>query len=184
VIEALVARLMPWRWLVGIAVVGALLAAVWAWDKGRLSAQFEAGYVKAKAEWAQADNVRDDAASAAREVEAKREAKRIEKQREIDDATEREMQTLRADADAAAAAGGRLRKRVADLLAARGGQAGPDQPIAGDSAPAEDAARVLADVLGRCVDRVRLLAVIADERGAAGGACERSYQTLIDEVQP
>lgn len=47
---------------------------------------------------------------------------------------------------------------------------GPRQP----QTPPE----MLADVLGRCIARVRLLATAADERGAAGALCEREY----DEV--
>ncbi len=183
-IEVLTARLMPWRWLLLAGAVAGLVWAVWAWDDGRMRAQFSAGYAKAKAEWADADRKREEVAAAARELESLREAKRAAKQKEIDDANALELQNLRADAVIAAAADGRLRKRIAALLAARGGQTGADTAFAGDSAPAEDAARVLADVLGRCVDRIRVLAAVADERGAAGSACERSYQTLTDEVHP
>jgi len=49
--------------------------------------------------------------------------------------------------------------------------------IAG-GAPAVDAAGMLADVLGRCIARVRFLASVADERGTAGELCERSYEAL------
>lgn len=57
-------------------------------------------------------------------------------------------------------------------------QAASDSGPAVGSAPADAAAAVLADVLGGCVTRVRLLAAVADERGAAGQACEQSYRAL------
>jgi hypothetical protein len=40
---------------------------------------------------------------------------------------------------------------------------------------------VLADVLGRLEEAGRRLAATADERGIAGAACERSYDSLTHE---
>lgn len=83
----------------------------------------------------------------------------------------------RADADAAASAGERLRQRVAELAAgcrrAAGGAA-----VAGAGQAADATARVLADVFSE-VERVgREMAEEADRRGIAGAACERAYGAL------
>lgn len=43
---------------------------------------------------------------------------------------------------------------------------------------AEDAARMRADLLGRLGEAVRLYAGVADERGIAGSACEKAYDSL------
>lgn len=75
---------------------------------------------------------------------------------------------LVADAGAARLSADRLRGAVAGSgLVIR-----PD--AAGRSAPASDTERLSAELL----DRAQELARIADERGAAGSACERSYDAL------
>lgn len=43
---------------------------------------------------------------------------------------------------------------------------------------AEDAARVRADVLGRVGEAAQLYAAVADDRGIAGTACEKSYEAV------
>ena len=114
-----------------------------------------------------------EAESAARETERRWTAamERVvnEHQTQIDQA--------RADADAAASAGERLRQRVAELTAgcrrAAGGSA-----VAGSGQAADATARVLADVFSE-VERVgREMAAEADRRGIAGAACERAYGAL------
>jgi hypothetical protein len=77
--------------------------------------------------------------------------------------------------DAAHAAGladaaDRLRQRLADHV--RRAQA------ATGSAPAADACVVHAELLRRADERLRQLAAIADERGTAGEACVRAYESL------
>ena len=117
------------------------------------------------------------AASAAAAARAE-EQRRVAAQKEIEDAHQAEVQRLRADAAIADAAAGRLRQRVADLIAAARRDASGD-PAAGPVVPATaDAGMVLADVLGRCVARVRQLAELADQRGAAGISCQRQYDAL------
>lgn len=110
-------------------------------------------------------------------------AARIEEQRRaaalqgnVDEA-EKKLAAARADIAIRDATAGRLQRRVADLVArAREAARNPVAAVAG--APADDPTGVLADVLGRCVARVRLLATVADERGTAGATCEQSYRSL------
>lgn len=89
-----------------------------------------------------------------------------------------EQSTLKARSDAAAAdlAARRLRARLA-VYAADCRPAGAAAAGAGQAASA--AAMVLTDVLGQCVDRVRVLAAYADGARVAGLACESSYDALM-----
>lgn len=99
-----------------------------------------------------------------------------EHQKALDD-KEALLVGMRADIAVRDAAAGRLQERVTALVAAARATA-RDSQVAQPSPPADDAAGMLADVLGRCVARVRLLATVADERGAAGATCERLYDSL------
>lgn len=96
------------------------------------------------------------------------------------DAERKEHERARADAAIADAAAGRLQQRVAALVAAAR-QAARDPGPAGGSPPAGDAAGMLADVLGRCIARLRQLGEVADARGIAGSTCERAYDALKPE---
>jgi hypothetical protein len=123
---------------------------------------------------------RQHAADLARKAEADaraEEQRRAAAQKEITDEYERRIQASRADAAVADAAAGRLQQRVAALVAAAR-QAASHPGVVVPSAPADDPTGMFADVLGRCVARVRVLAAVADERGAAGTACEREYDAL------
>lgn len=111
-------------------------------------------------------------------------------QEAVDDA-ERKATQARADAVILASASGALQRRFDDrvrglvgaVYAAAAHRGGPQDAAPADLGPAaEDPARVLADVFGRCIARVRLLADLADERGRAGAVCERSYDTLSQET--
>jgi hypothetical protein len=107
------------------------------------------------------------------------EARRAKERQEALDAKEAQLVSLRADIALRDAAAGRLQERVAALVAAaREAARNPEAPR--PSPAADDATGVLADVLGRCVARVRLLASVADERGAAGATCERVYDSLSE----
>lgn len=120
-------------------------------------------------------------ASEARIVEV--EAARVEEQRRTaaiqgkTDEAEKKLAVARADIAVRDAAAGRLQQRVAALVTAAR-EAARDPAPAVTSTTAEDPAGMLADVLGRCVARVRLLATVADERGIAGGLAEQAYDSL------
>lgn len=105
------------------------------------------------------------------------EQRRAAEQQEKIDAAEQKLVQERADRAVADAAAGRLSQRVAALVAAAREAARNPQAVQ-PGAAADDPAGMLADVLGRCVQRVRLLATLADERGTAGQLCEQSYDAL------
>lgn len=83
----------------------------------------------------------------------------------------------RADADAAASAGERLRQRVAELAAgcrrAAGGTA-----VAGAGQAAQPGVDLLADVQRRLDEAADSIAGFADRAHAAGIGCERAYKAV------
>lgn len=83
----------------------------------------------------------------------------------------------RSDAASSAAAGAGLRQRAATVAARCSGATGnPAAAVPGSAASTPG--DLLADVLGRLDEAGRQLAAVADARGAAGAACERSYDAL------
>lgn len=169
--------LIPTTWLwPAAAIVGAVLVGTVGVQTLRL-AHAQRDLAETKAVWS-AD--RAQAAEVARKAEADaraEEQRRAAAQKEITDEYDRKLQAARADAVIADAAAGRLQQRVVALIAAAREAARHPETVQ-PSPAADDPAGMLADVLGRCVARVRLLATAADERGAAGSACEREYDAL------
>lgn len=107
----------------------------------------------------------NDAHSAAAAAELKTHTEAVT---EIAHEAQRMQARLAADHAGAAVAAERLRGAVAGSgLVIRAAAAGA-------SAPAGDVERMSAELLERAVS----LARIADERGAAGAACQRAYDTL------
>ena len=105
------------------------------------------------------------------------EQRRAQAQKEIADETDRKILALRADADRADAVAGSLQHRVAALVAAARAAAG--HPAAAGTGPSTgDAAGLLAELQRRADETAGAMARIADERGAAGSACQRAYQSL------
>ncbi|MCQ9378789.1 DUF2514 domain-containing protein [Methyloversatilis sp. XJ19-49] len=100
---------------------------------------------------------------------------------EITNATQTQLEAVRADAAAASDVAGRLRQRVAAITA--GCRRSPDDP---GSAVAGEATRsdpdLLADVLGEMEIAGRELAEETDRRGIAGRACERAYDVLNESA--
>lgn len=92
-----------------------------------------------------------------------------------EDAT-KDADAARGDARDARDAADRLRKRVADLLAAA--RAPKDLAAPHGGPPAGDPLDVLTDVLGRADKRAGELAAYADRARIAGLACEASYDAL------
>jgi len=100
-------------------------------------------------------------------------------------AAQAQLERARRDADTARAAGDSLRARAAHYASlcnpapADPGAATADHPTpAANSSPTRHAGLVLADVLGRMDAAGRLVAQIADARGAAGTACQQAYDAL------
>lgn len=96
-----------------------------------------------------------------------------EQSRIANEAKEQREQAL-ADARAADAVAGQLRKRVAELSPSRASH--PAAASGGEAAG--DPIGVLADVLSRADRRAGILAEYADAARIAGQACERAYDTL------
>lgn len=178
----------PYR-LIGVVLAAlSAVAAVLAWGASREADGREKGYLQGKTEvqrvldderrdWAAARDAAAEVARLAALAARAEEQRRVAALQEALDAAELEARRERADRAIADAAAGRLRERVAALVtAARFAARNPGLALGGT--PAEDAAGVLADVLGRCEARVRVLAGVADERGRAGQLCERAYDAL------
>lgn len=87
-----------------------------------------------------------------------------------------QLASARIDADRAGSALERLQQRLA-AAEQRSRDAG-NAITAQLSQAAEDAARVRADVLGRIGTAAQLYARVADDRGIAGTACEKSYEAV------
>jgi len=89
---------------------------------------------------------------------------------------EQQLQVARADAAGAAAALERLQQRLA-VAEQRSRDAG-NTITAQLSQAADTTARVRADLLSRIGEAAGLYAGVADERGLAGGSCERAFDAL------
>ncbi|WP_080587321.1 DUF2514 family protein [Stutzerimonas stutzeri] len=87
-----------------------------------------------------------------------------------------QLAAARTDAERAGSALERLQQRL-DAAEQRSRNAG-NAITAQLSQAAEGAARVRADVLGRVGEAAQLYARVADERGIAGLACEKAYDTV------
>ncbi len=157
---------------------------LWAWALAALTAwggfhRWRAIEARAAFDQAQTAAAAERAASAA---ESEREtARRFKTVQEAADAATLQGRRDRAAAGAAAAAADRLRARLAAVEA---GARPADPPASGGGATADPAVRMLSDVLGQCVDRVRLLADHADQSRTAGQACERAYDALTTKGSP
>ena len=136
--------------------------------------------VDAKVFQAERNKAAFDAARA--QIRATDEA-RIEEQRrakhlsEITNEAKQQAETASADAGRARAESGRLRERVAELVAA--GRAAGNSSAAARGQAAGDPLDVLADVLLRADQRAGDLADFADRARIAGAACERAYGALV-----
>jgi predicted nucleic acid-binding Zn-ribbon protein len=87
-----------------------------------------------------------------------------------------QLAAARTDAERAGSALERLQQRLA-AAEQRSRDAG-NAITAQLSQAAESAARVRADLLGRVGEAAQLYAGVADERGIAGAACERAYDSV------
>jgi len=87
-----------------------------------------------------------------------------------------QLAVARSDAERAGSALERLKLRLA-AAEQRSRDAG-NAITAQLSQAAEDAARVRADVFGRVGEAAQLYAAVADDRGIAGTACEKSYDAV------
>jgi hypothetical protein len=168
-----VAGMLPGKVWAGIGIAAALAFGVYTIDR-RADAR---GFARATAACERDKAVMQERAASAADAYRAESERRTAAQREALDEHQRLATLAAADAASAVGAADRLRQRAA-ALAARGCGAAGHPAAAGPGAPEAPAAGVFPDVLGRCVDRVRLLAAVADDARAAGSTCERAYDAL------
>lgn len=158
------ARLRFFAAIVGVAVIA---GGLWlAYGRGVLAERdrWEKAQASEAVDRAAQQNANDDET-----------ARRLTKQKEIAENAIRERDAARVAAVGAGAAGERLRAQVRHLtmsLAAR------DPRPAGSGATAGDTIDLLADVQRRSDEATDAIARYADEAGAAGRACQASYDAL------
>lgn len=157
----------------GAALVGGL----WGFVAWREAVAERRGADRVQAAWDKAASAAKDVALRQAQEAAQETARRVQEQKEAQDAYQAEIARQRAAAARAGAAADRLRSAATDL-ASRAPAACPDTATASDSTPAPDAAVVLADVLGRIDARAGELAAHVDAARAAGEQCARAYDSL------
>lgn len=180
-IGALLSRLTAYLWpLAGIAAAALLLTI--GVQTGRLH-HAQAAIVKVKDAWA-LDRAQATAAALAQTTAYRaEETRRAAAHQEIVDEADRKTVAARDDAVISDAVAGKLRGRVAALIAQT--RAATGNPAAAQtSSPADDAGLVLADLFGRLDARAGQLADFADRASIAGQACERAYISLTEGVTP
>ncbi|HOV58696.1 MAG TPA: DUF2514 family protein [Rhodanobacteraceae bacterium] len=166
---------------IGLMVAGAcsIVSGVVYYAKGRA-----AGRAEVQARWDAAERRRADVALQAQAEQRQLEQRQAAEQREALNEAERLSARARAGA-AAAADSGRLFVAAARTAAVAGsGLRAPGAAAPASCSPAGAAAVLPADVLGALEQRLRDLAREADERGAAGGLCQASYDAVTDEPAP
>lgn len=164
----------------GAAVLAlAAIAATQTWRLTQVRDELQDLQVQVERERAQAAQAAADAQSKARAEEQRRAQALQEVERDAAIRIER----ARVDAASARSAADGLRVRAAALAASCGGPAAGTAP-AHSSSSAADAGRLLADMLDRVARHAVEIAAVADERAAAGAACERAYDSLTQETTP
>jgi hypothetical protein len=111
------------------------------------------------------------------QADARETQRRLERQGDAQRENLAQLNRARADADAHAAARGRMSRQLADFVAAHRGRPGDSAPI-GSRAPASAALDLLADLLSGADAASGILAEALDRSYAAGQLCERSYDAL------
>jgi small-conductance mechanosensitive channel len=159
------------------AIAISLAGSAWyGYSKGKQS-----GIATTQAQW-------DAERLATQTARANQEAKNRQIEQELNDATEKHGQEVAALSVAVAAADTRARAAAAGLRSATQAAANRARQVCAAPGaselrpPTDDPIGVLADVLGRIDDRATDLARIADDRGLAGRACEREFDTARDKL--
>jgi hypothetical protein len=166
--------LEPWLW--AIVVVAGLSGFGWV-QTSRLASE-RAAHAQSNAKHAAALETLSTRAADAERANRAEEARRFSRAVEIADEAVQELNRAQRDADAAAAAGSRLRAYTARVIAACRGGSSTDPGATGARAPTDEALRVFADVQRRLDEAADRTARFADESHAAGRACERFADEL------
>lgn len=163
--------------IAGLVVMGAAAVGVQTLRLSSTQAELEAARRTHAEHLAADERAARLATEQARQAEAQRQAHIEEVMRDA----RTEIDRARRDAVAADRVAQRLREHIAVLVMPGAGTgtatANPD-PAAG-SPPATGPGLVLAQLFGRADDRAGQLARYADDAAAAGRACERAYEALI-----
>lgn len=153
-------------------IVLAVAAGLW-WKADRmLNAAEQRGYDRAVAEMT-AKALKESQAKAAETF------RRLEAQRENQDAQDALLARMRRDRDAAVAAADRVREQSA-AAARQWSERLADSPTAADLAAAAAAIQLLTDVRGRLERAGADLAAHADAARAAGLKCAKDYDALTE----
>ena len=129
---------------------------------GATASHYRAKLASLQHDQAKAESARQTALIAAAQADA-------DKQRKVLDEVTETAKQARADADAATAANGRLRKSLANYRARHANTAAS----AGEGEPGSDPVGVLAELLGRMGEAGERVSRYADEVKIAGLACEK-----------
>jgi len=169
--------LNPGRWLLYLALAAALVAGFFAWQSHERGIGREEGRAEVQGKWDKEKIAQQEAVIAENQANAKETQRRLERQKENQDAQDKELAAARGDAVRNSADADRLRDQNADT-AKRWRDALRNTPACIECAPAGDAIVVLADVLARADRRAGDLAAYADTTRTAGLKCERDYDAL------
>lgn len=169
--------LLPW-WAKALILAALAAAAFWIVRTYNETLR-EEGRAEVQQAWDKESAERATAALEEARENARETLRRLEKQKEVEDAYLQDRARLAADAARARTAADSLRQHVADLEALAGGVACRDPAAAGQRETASAAARMLVELQRRADERAGVLARFADEARAAGLNCERRYDALI-----
>jgi len=170
---SLLLSLLPYKWWGVGAIVASLLLALGVQTLRLGSARVDlASSITARAQERAAAEAAARTASEEARIEEQRRASAIGR---VVNAAIKSAEAVVSDNAAVRAAHDRLLGRY--RAAFRG--AAPGNPSAADSGPPASAAESLStDLLARLGEAARQLAAVADERGIAGNACVKSYESL------
>lgn len=168
--------------IIVVALIIAVLSLFCAVQTARLAGE-RADHSATKAQHAERMAALERAGREAEQSARAEERRRADALQGVIDETEQKLAAARADADAAADVGRRLRAQIG-ALAGRCRAAPGDTALASAGAPADATSDLLADVQRRLDDATDGIARFADQAHAAGSACERSYRALAADTAP
>lgn len=167
----------PGRWLLYLALAAALVGGFFAWRAHERSVGRDEGRAEVQGKWDKEKIAQQQADLEQAENNAKETLRRLARQKENQDAQDKELAVARGDAARNAADADQLRNQNL-TTAQRWRDALRNTPTCIECAAAGDAIMVQADVLGRADRRAGDLANYADTARAAGLKCERDYDAL------
>lgn len=166
-----------YKWAAVALAIALAGLAVARWDSSRLARAEKRGADVVQAKWARDREAQKDAALRQAAANAAETQRRLLAQKEAQDAYDKDLARVRADADAARAAASRLSGELAAFTAAHRAAAG-NSAAPGNGQAAATALDLLANLLSRADREAGELAEFADAAHAAGIQCQRAYEAL------